>query len=109
MSEKIVQLNEEVIKGQIKELVRGSCRTTIHIGQLKKKAMRNMVSWVIVKLPYQTSPKGDHIPHEQEYNTRHGLSAIPNEVRREIRRQPRQPEVQQEPVVHLLLEAALGW
>ena len=26
-----------------------------------------MVSWVIVKLPYQTSPKGDHIPHEQEY------------------------------------------
>lgn len=86
-----------------------SCRTTIHIGQLKKKAMRNMVSWVIVKLPYQTSPKGDHIPHEQEYNTRHGLSAIPNEVRREIRRQPRQPEVQQEPVVHLLLEAALGW
>ena len=85
------------------------CRTTIHIGQLKKKAMRNMVSWVIVKLPHQTSPKGDHIPHEQEYNTRHGLSAIPNEVRREIRRQPRQPEVQQEPVVHLLLEAALGW
>ena len=83
------------------------CRTTIHIGQLKKKAMRNMVSWVIVKLPHQTSPKGDHIPHEQEYNTRHGLSAIPNEVRGEIRRQPRQPEVQQEPVVHLFLEAAL--
>ncbi len=67
-----------------------------------------MVSWVIVKLPHQTSPKGDHIPHEQEYNTRHGLSAIPNEVRREIWRQPRQPEVQQEPVVHLFLEAALG-
>ena len=70
--------------------------------------MKDMVSWVIVKLPHQTSPKGDHIPHEQEYNTRHGLSAIPNEVRREIWRQPRQPEVQQEPVVHLLLEAALG-
>ena len=85
------------------------CRTTIHVGQSKKKAMRNMVSWVIVKLPHQTSPKEDHIPHEQEYNTRHGLSAIPNEVRRKIRRQPRQPEVQQEPVVHLLLEAALGW
>ena len=67
-----------------------------------------MVSWVIVKLPHQTSPKGDHIPHEQKYNTRHGLSAIPNEVHREIRRQPRQPEVQQEPVVHLFLEAALG-
>ena len=67
-----------------------------------------MVSWVIVKLPYQTSPKGDHIPHEQEYNTRHGISAIPNEVCGEIRRQPRQPEVQQEPVVHLFLKAALG-
>ena len=36
-----------------------------------------MVSRVIVKLPHQTSPKGDHIPHEQKYNTRHGLSAIP--------------------------------
>ena len=62
-----------------------------------------MVSRVIVKLPHQTSPKGDHIPHEQKYNTRHGLSAIPNEVHREIRREPRQPEVQQEPVVHLIL------
>ena len=64
-----------------------------------------MVTWVIVEL---TSPKGDHIPHEKEYNTRHGISAIPNEVRGEIRRQPRQSEIQQEPVVHLLLEAALG-
>ena len=51
--------------------------------------MKDMVSWVIVKLPHQTSPKGDHIPHEQKYNTRHGLSAIPNEVHREIRRQQR--------------------
>ena len=68
-----------------------------------------MVSRVIVKLPHQTSPKGDHIPHEQKYNTRHGLQAIPNEVRRKVRRQPRQPEIQQKPVVHLLLETALGW
>ena len=37
MSEKIVQLNEEIIKGQLKELVRGSCRTTIHLGQVNKK------------------------------------------------------------------------
>ena len=28
MSEKIVQLNEEIIKGQIKELVRGSVEET---------------------------------------------------------------------------------
>ena len=30
MSEKIVQLNEEVIKGQIKELVRGSVEETLN-------------------------------------------------------------------------------
>lgn len=30
MSEKIVQLNEEVIKGQIKELVRGSVEKTLN-------------------------------------------------------------------------------
>ena len=30
MSEKIVQLNEEVIKGQIKELVRGSLEETLN-------------------------------------------------------------------------------
>ena len=38
MSEKNVQLNEEVVKGQIKELVRGKCRATIHIGQREKKS-----------------------------------------------------------------------
>ena len=70
--------------------------------------MRDRVSCAKVELLHHNSLKGDHIPHEKEYNTRHGISAIPNEVRREIRRQPRQSEVQQEPVVHLLLEAALG-
>ena len=30
MSEKITQLNEEVIKGQIKELVRGSVKGTLN-------------------------------------------------------------------------------
>ena len=30
MSEKIVQLNEEMIKGQIKELVRGSAEETLN-------------------------------------------------------------------------------
>ena len=38
MSEKIVQLNEEVIKGQLKELVRGSVEETpvsyTHLGAL---------------------------------------------------------------------------
>ena len=54
MSEKIVQLNEEIIKSQIKELVRGSCRTTIHLGQLNKKGMRNRASCVKVELSHQT-------------------------------------------------------
>ena len=35
MPEKIVQLNEEVIKGQIKELVRGSCRFVNDVLQIK--------------------------------------------------------------------------
>ena len=30
MSEKIVQLNEEIIKGQIKELIRGSVEETLN-------------------------------------------------------------------------------
>lgn len=30
MSEKIVQMNEEIIKGQIKELVRGSVEETLN-------------------------------------------------------------------------------
>ena len=35
MSEKIVQLNEEIIKGQIKELVRGSVEETLNEGPVK--------------------------------------------------------------------------
>ena len=33
MSEKIVQLNEEVIKGQLKELVRGSVEENLELGK----------------------------------------------------------------------------
>jgi len=39
MSEKIVQLNEEVIKGQIKELVRGSVEETLN-GLLEAEAQK---------------------------------------------------------------------
>ena len=62
-----------------------------------------------VELPHNNLMRGGHILHEQAYNTRHGVSAIPDEIRGELRGQPRQPEVQQEPVVHLLLEEPLGW
>ena len=39
MSEKIVQLNEEVIKGQLKELVRGSVEETLN-GLLEAEAQK---------------------------------------------------------------------
>ena len=51
-----------------------------------KKGKRDRVSYAKVELPHHNSAKGDHIPHEQEYNTRHGVSAIADEVCREIRR-----------------------
>ena len=68
-----------------------------------------MASSVIVEVADNNKTKGDHILHEQKYNTRHGVSAIPDEVRGEIRRQPGQPKVQQEPLLYLFLESPLGW
>ena len=68
-----------------------------------------MASSVIVEVANNNETRGDHILHEKQYNTRHGVSAIPDEVCRKIRRQPGQPKVQQKPVVYLLLESPLGW
>ena len=68
-----------------------------------------MASSVIVGVADNNYTRGGHILHEQEYNTGHGISAIPDEVCGEIRREPGQPEIQQEPVVYLLLESSLGW
>lgn len=42
-------------------------------------------------------------------NTGYGVQAIPNEICREIWGKPGQPEVQQEPVIYLLLAGPLGW
>ena len=44
MSEKIVQLNEEVIKGQLKELVRGSVEETLN-GLLEAEAEIHLQVW----------------------------------------------------------------
>ena len=66
------------------------CRTTIHIVQVKK-AMRDMVSCDKAELPHQLIRKRDHIPHGQENNTGHGLSAIPDEEHGELRLRVRQP------------------
>ena len=66
------------------------CRTTIHIGQVKK-ATRDMVSCDKAELPHQLIRKRDHTPHGQENNTGHGLSAIPDEEHGELRLRVRQP------------------
>ena len=68
-------------------------QSTIQIGQQKKKS----------------AERRSRILHEKEYNTGHGIPAIPNEVRGEIRRQPGQPEVQQKPVLYLFLTGLPGW
>ena len=44
MSEKIVQLNEEVIKGQLKELVRGSVEETLN-ELLEQEAEKLMIKY----------------------------------------------------------------
>ncbi len=51
--------------------------------------------------------RGNHILHKQAYNTEYDVSAIPDEICGEIRRQPYLLEIQQEPVVPLLLEDPL--
>lgn len=48
MSEKIVQLNEEVIKGQLKELVRGSVRVS-NIGYTQSAARKSREGWRFAK------------------------------------------------------------
>lgn len=62
----------------------------IHIGQVKK-AMRDMVSCDKAELLHQLIRKRDHIPHGQEKNTGHGISAIPDEEHGELRLRVRQP------------------
>ena len=52
-----------------------------------QELFKEMIGSHMLKLSYHTNfTEGDHIPHEQEYNTRHGVSAIADEVCREIRR-----------------------
>ena len=67
----------------------------------ERKKQKDEAASVKVELPHSTQPREDHILHEQEYNTGHGVQAIPNEIRGEVWRQPSQPEVQQGPVVYL--------
>lgn len=47
--------------------------------------MKDNASSVKVEVADNNSTRGGHILHEQEYNTGHGVSAIPDEVRGKIR------------------------
>ena len=67
----------------------------------ERKKQKDAATSVKVELPHLTQPREGHILHEQEYNTGHGIQAIPNEIRTEIWTQPSQPEVQQKPVIYL--------
>ena len=52
-----------------------------------QELFKEMIGSHMLKLSYHTNfTEGDHISHEQEYNTRDGVSAIADEVCREIRR-----------------------
>lgn len=52
---------------------------------------------------------GGRILHEQEYNTGHGIPAVPDEIGGEIWRQPCRPEVQQEPILYLFPAGPPEW
>lgn len=75
----------------------------------RKKEKKDRDSSGIVGVAANNCTKGDHILHGKKYNTGHGIQAITDEVCGEIRREPCEPEIQQKPLVHLLLESALGW
>ena len=82
MSEKIVQLNEEVIKGQLKELVRGSVEETLNelLEQEAEKLTqaaryeRNEARQGVPQWSNLTTTSGDvtlHVPRLK------GVSAVP--------------------------------
>ena len=61
---------------------------------------------VIVELQQQRSRK-EHLLHE-EYNTKHEVSAIPNELRAAVWGEGSQSEIQSCQIVYLLLAEAMG-
>ena len=71
MSEKIVQLNEEVIKGQIKELVRGSVEETLN-GLLEAEAEKLTQA---AKYERSEERQGYTRKKKSTYRTKHLLSA----------------------------------
>lgn len=70
--------------------------------------MNGSVSSAKAESTHKTNLRGDHILHEKGYSTGHGIPAISDEIRGEVRCKPRRPQKQQKPVEHLLPAAAPG-
>ena len=85
------------------------CRATIHIGQ--GRGGKRSETWeqksVIVEMRKQQTERSLK-PHEQ-YNTRCAIPLLHNAICRKIWRSKGKQEVQQEPVIHLLLEETVWW
>ena len=82
MSEKIVQLNEEVIKGQIKELVRGSVEETLIEMYLAGVSVRRVEEITEALWGSKVSPST--ISAEQESLCQHRSLAKPSAAGRQI-------------------------
>ena len=79
MSEKIVQLNEEVIKGQLKELVRGSVEETLN--ELLEKEAESLLATSAarpVRATAAVTTTGISPPHpETSHFMYHALKVFP--------------------------------
>ena len=71
-----------------------------------KKEVQEDAKSVLVELRHKTD-REEHLLHEK-YNTKHEVSAIPDELCGKIWSEGSQPEVQPRPVIHLLLAETVG-
>ena len=89
MSEKIVQLNEEVIKGQLKELVRGSVEETLNELLEAEAEKLIQVARYERKEQRQGYRSGHYCDFPSEHWTRIRTNNVIERLNREIRRRTR--------------------
>ena len=80
-----------------------------YILNTEKKRIEGYGYFCYSKATTPNANERSHTLHEQQYNTGHEVSAIPDEICKEVWRQACKPEVQQIALVHLLLAQAMGW
>ena len=80
MSDKIVQFNEEVIKGQLKELVRGSVEETLN-ELLEKEAAKKVSESIDKTLTYYDFPS----EYWMKIQTNNTIERLNREIRRRTR------------------------